>query len=55
MRANIRFAQRKKIAAAFQRLLDADVTGIVFYQRICASAYTNRLCGVKRGKEIEGC
>jgi peptide/nickel transport system substrate-binding protein len=38
-------AQRKAIAAEFQRLLDADVPGIVFYQRIYVSAYTNRLRG----------
>jgi peptide/nickel transport system substrate-binding protein len=38
-------AQRKEIAADFQRLLDADVPGIVFYQRIYVSAYTNRLRG----------
>lgn len=38
-------AQRKEIAASFQRLLDADVPGIVFYQRIYVSAYTTRLRG----------
>ena len=38
-------AQRKHIAATIQRLLDADVPGIVFYQRIYVSAYDDRLRG----------
>lgn len=38
-------AEREKIAAQMQRLLDADVPGIVMYQRIYVSAYTNKLHG----------
>jgi len=38
-------AERKRLAAQMQRILDADVPGIVFYQRIYVSAYTNRLRG----------
>jgi peptide/nickel transport system substrate-binding protein len=38
-------AVRKRLAAEFQRLIDADVPGIVLYQRIFVSAFDNRLRG----------
>lgn len=38
-------AGRKRIAAEIQRLIDADVPGIVLYQRIFVSAFDNRLRG----------
>jgi peptide/nickel transport system substrate-binding protein len=38
-------AERKKLAAAMQRLLDEGAPGIVFYQRLYVSAFDNRLHG----------
>ena len=38
-------AERKRLAAEFQRLIDADAPGIVVYQRIFVSAFDNRLRG----------
>jgi peptide/nickel transport system substrate-binding protein len=38
-------AERKRLAAQFQRILDADVPGIAVYQRILVSAFDNRLNG----------
>lgn len=38
-------AERKRLAAQIQRLIDADVPGIVLYQRIFVSAFDNRLRG----------
>lgn len=38
-------AERKRLAAEFQRQIDADVPGIVLYQRIFVSAFDNRLRG----------
>jgi peptide/nickel transport system substrate-binding protein len=38
-------AERKRLAATYQRLLDAAAPGIVFYQRIFLSAFDNRVRG----------
>ena len=40
---NFDAAERKRIAAQIQRVIDAEVPAIVLYQRLAVSAYDNRL------------
>lgn len=41
-------AERKRLAAEMQRLIDADAPGVVLYQRIFVSAFDNRLHGYRQ-------